>query len=347
MSKVYGKNLSVEGYNAHSLIINQIKPNSKVLEFGCGAGATTNYLKNKLNCEVSIVEYVKEAYDTAKQFATDGYCGNAESLEWFENFKHKKYDYILFADVLEHLRNPKEVLACSKNLLLENGQIIVSVPNNCHSVILAEMFSNNFHYTPAGLLDDTHIHLFSYNSLCRMIKDCNLDIIIYDAVCIPVENTEFRSSPQLLSNDTLSVLKSKAMGNIYQFIFTLAYPKPNQPIINRFKERIGFTSRFYIVDDYGFPITSVNASMINTKQLSINLNTNKQVNKIKFIPMIDSGCMLKNIKISKDNLNCKYKTNAYTINDMTIFLSNDDYIYIENLSSTSVLNINADIIYNK
>lgn len=345
MSKVYGEVFSKNEYSAHILITSQIKRGAKVLEFGCGAGAITKYLKDNLQCEVTIIEYVREAYDVALQYAIDGYCGDAESLEWMELFKEYKYDYIIFPDVLEHLRNPKNVLDNAKQLLTDEGLIILSVPNGCHSGILSEMYDNNFYYRRVGLLDDTHIHLFSYKSLCKMIAECGLETTIYDAFCAPVELTEFAMYDQVMPASISSMLKEKPMANIYQFIFTLAKPKSNQQIINRLQERMGFTSKIYITDKYNFPLHSLSSSFVNKTEIDIQANLMKKVEFVNFVPMINQGCILKDIQIYKDDTLAEYTTNAYQMNDTHIFLSNEDNIRICGLQQTSVLRVKAKIIH--
>lgn len=84
-------------------IVAQIKENSDVLEFGPGNGRMTSYLMEEKKCQVSIVELDKELYDHVSQFSTDAFYGNIDENDWVEYFAGKTFDYIVFADVLEHL----------------------------------------------------------------------------------------------------------------------------------------------------------------------------------------------------------------------------------------------------
>lgn len=347
MSKIYGRSCDLGEYTGHQIIIDQIKPNSTVLEFGCGAGATTSYLKNKLNCNMRIVEYVPEAFEIAKEHAVDGYCGDADTLEWYEQFKDVKFDTIIFCDVLEHLRRPAEALKCCKELLKDDGKILTCIPNTCNGALLAEMYGDNFHYSPFGLLDDTHVHLFSYNSTCRMVADLGLEIILYDLICKPLEETEFRIYPNILPKGVMETIRNKPMANVYQFMFTFAKPNQGHEIVNRMEERIGFTSKMLINDKYGFPVQSFDACVINKKKINLTLNINKKINtSIDIVPMYNSGCILENVKVIKDGVESDFNTNAHLIDGKCIFLNNDDVICCDDLSETSVLRVTADIIYN-
>lgn len=46
----------------------------------------------------------------------------------FENFNNGKYNFILFADVLEHVENPIGALVKAERLLLDDGLIFCSFP---------------------------------------------------------------------------------------------------------------------------------------------------------------------------------------------------------------------------
>ena len=79
MSK-YDFELDMKTQNSNSVILNNIKPNSIVLEVGCAHGRMTKYLKETLNCTVDIVEIDWEAGDVAKQWARYAWLGPEEGI---------------------------------------------------------------------------------------------------------------------------------------------------------------------------------------------------------------------------------------------------------------------------
>lgn len=79
------------------------------------------------------------------------------------NYPEGKFKYILFGDVLEHLRNPIEVLKYCKTLLSKDGKIIASIPNLMHISVVDDLLRGNFTYTETGLLDKTHINFLRSN----------------------------------------------------------------------------------------------------------------------------------------------------------------------------------------
>ena len=82
------------------MILNKIQNGSAVLEFGCATGRMTRYMKEELACQVYIVEYENEAYNTALEYATDGLCDDIMQFKWVEKFQNAAFDAIIFADTL-------------------------------------------------------------------------------------------------------------------------------------------------------------------------------------------------------------------------------------------------------
>lgn len=140
-----------------------------VLEVGCDCGGTLLEIKNRYpRAHVYGAEINEHSAAVAAHFAT--VCvNNIEQCNL--DYSPETFDYIIFADVLEHLRNPLEVVKYVKGLLKKGGHLICSIPNVCHIHIWNQLLKGNFTYTEMGLLDKTHIHLFTYNEIVRMFEE--------------------------------------------------------------------------------------------------------------------------------------------------------------------------------
>ena len=142
----YDFTLDMKTDNSNSLILRNIKPHSLVLEMGPAHGRMTKYLKEQLHCEVYIVEKDEEAGKVASQYATEAIIGDVQGdLEkpwWSANLLDIKFDYIIFADVLEHLHDPKKVLEDAKFLLKDTGSVLLSIPNIAHNAVLIDLLQN-------------------------------------------------------------------------------------------------------------------------------------------------------------------------------------------------------------
>lgn len=229
--------------DSHAMILDQIQKYSTVLEFGPASGIMTQYLREKLNCDVYIVEVDQCAYESAMRFAKDGVCTMIEDLAWVEKFISTEFDYILFADVLEHISDGECVLQAAKKLLKYDGKVILSVPNIAHSGVLAKLYLNNFDYQDIGLLDRTHVHFYSYNSLLQLMEQVGLHPIRLDATYLPMDTAEFREDTVQLPGDILKMLEKRTFGHVYQFLFTavkdIYWERENLSVDNRLKEYTG------------------------------------------------------------------------------------------------------------
>lgn len=225
MSK-YDFALDMDSDNSNSAILKNIAPSSKVLELGCAHGRMTKYMKIILHCTVDTVEIDEEAGKVAANWANKSFAGSVEDADiWNEldDMGCNNYDYIIFADVLEHLHDPKRVLTSCKKLLSPNGSIWISIPNVAHNAILLDLLNDKFTYRDIGLLDITHIKFFTVNSLLQMVNECGLDLVTRIDLKNPVEHTEFANSYEDVPADVADFLKKRELGEVYQFVWELKH----------------------------------------------------------------------------------------------------------------------------
>ncbi len=216
----YDEPLDLNTENSLSLIVNQMKANSVVLEFGPAMGRLTKYLTKEQNCEVYIAEIDEEAYHYVMNFAKDGVLGDVEKYEWLRKFSDIRFDYIIFADVLEHLVHPEEVLAKAAGLLKNEGCILASIPNVAHNAVLIDLLNNKFQYRNTGLLDNTHLRFFAYDSLERFFQSAGLVILKEQIVHLNVEKAGFDNSYAMLPKEQVNYLKNREFADAYQFVCT-------------------------------------------------------------------------------------------------------------------------------
>ena len=165
--------------NTHAIIASKIENNSVCLDVGCGAGYTGELLKREKNCTVYGIEIDKEAIKVALKhdWYKEIFCFSVtdENDKNYQSFFQDslKFDYILFADVLEHLPNPGEILYLFSKKLKQNGKILTSLPNIAHFDISQNLINRTFNYNNIGLIDNTHLRFFTRNSFFEMIDKVN------------------------------------------------------------------------------------------------------------------------------------------------------------------------------
>ncbi len=225
----YDFSLDLESQNTMFVINNWIQPNSQVLEFGSANGRLTKYLSEEKKCDVTIVEFDMESGKDAQKYACESYLGeeigNIENFYWTRT--EKKYQYIIFADVLEHLRIPKEVLKRCKEFLDENGRILVSIPNIAHNSVIIELLKDNFEYQPTGLLDETHVHFFTRKSFEKMVEECGLYVCQTVPIYSRVANNEISNSYLDIPVEVAQFLRKRIEGSVYQYVYNLSMFQEN------------------------------------------------------------------------------------------------------------------------
>lgn len=220
----YDFSLDLETENTMSIINNWIEEESNVLEFGSANGRLTKYLSEEKNCNVTIVELDEASGNEAKEFAVNSYVGNeyGDIEKYYWSDQEAGYQYIIFADVLEHLRNPKKVLEECKKLLKDNGNILVSIPNIAHNSILIDLMNDKFIYSKTGLLDNTHIHFFTYKTFITMIEECGLYVDEVIPVYSRVANNEIDNSYMDIPTEVAQFLRKRPEGAVYQYVFKIS-----------------------------------------------------------------------------------------------------------------------------
>src|SRR5207249_3528300 len=128
-------------------------------------------LRERLGCTVTGIEVQSTAAEVARESADRVIVADAEELDYAQVFASERFDVILFADVLEHLRDPELVLRRVRRLLEPRGSIVASIPNVAHGSVRVALLGGEFRYTPNGLLDDTHLRFFTKDSVLALFED--------------------------------------------------------------------------------------------------------------------------------------------------------------------------------
>jgi glycosyltransferase involved in cell wall biosynthesis/2-polyprenyl-3-methyl-5-hydroxy-6-metoxy-1,4-benzoquinol methylase len=159
--------LNVEN-NSHTQLVRRIPPGSRVLELGCATGYMSDYLRREKGCYVVGVEIDRGMAKKARSACDRVIVGDVQGGGWLKSIGDERFDIITCADILEHLRNPISLLQRLPALLDEGGRLLASLPNGAHASLRIELLEGRFTYEDTGLLDRTHLHLFTYSSLREM-----------------------------------------------------------------------------------------------------------------------------------------------------------------------------------
>ena len=159
------------------LMLRYIESGKRILDVGCASGDLGVLLKKeKLTKFLVGIDIREEALNIAssKDVYDELLCSDLDETGKLGDFIKGEFDYIIFADVLEHLRSPVENLKYFQNFLATDGKILAIIPNVSHASIKSNLLINDFTYTDVGLLDSTHIHLFTYKTIASELAQAGL-----------------------------------------------------------------------------------------------------------------------------------------------------------------------------
>lgn len=164
-------------------IIKKYIPRGRILEVGAGYGLFAHMFFSEKTYEVEIVEPHLKPYFIE---SNPQIIKHRTTYERFVETNKKKYDCVLFLDVLEHFNDPQEILAKTRSLLTDNGYIVLQLPN--YKSLMARICTNwswwmvedhKFHFSPKSIrliLDKNGyktLHLKTYEAYADFRK--NLD----------------------------------------------------------------------------------------------------------------------------------------------------------------------------
>lgn len=150
-------------------------PETKVLEVGCATGRLAEKLRIAKKCYVVGIEFDKEMSNIAKSACDQLIIEDIETLKGLP-FPEKFFDVIVFGDVLEHLKNPQNILFLFSKYLSDKGYILVSIPNVAFFYIRLGLLFGNFNYTEHGILDKTHLRFFTFDTSKKLIHNAGYNI---------------------------------------------------------------------------------------------------------------------------------------------------------------------------
>lgn len=154
----------------------------RVLEVGCGSGATLRAIKENRaaqgkNCEVVGIDIEADSVMRGRNYLDSVYLMDAEEDELMD-YPPGYFDLLIMQYVLEHVINPWATLRRWLPLVRPGGYVVIGVPNIANYKFLQRLiFHDEFTHEPAGILDWTHLRYFTASSLSKLLTDADLSIL--------------------------------------------------------------------------------------------------------------------------------------------------------------------------
>lgn len=159
-----------------------LKPNSQILDIGCGFGDQLSYFKNSGHTTLGL-----EMGETRVSFARSTYEIEAINADiedlasYSKKLGERRFDLIYLNQVLEHLRNPLGLIQEIEKYLAVDGKIFIAVPNNRSEGIIYKM------------LTTVHTHSFSAAGLKSFMAFAGFELL-HDVFSIGYNTMIFKKS---------------------------------------------------------------------------------------------------------------------------------------------------------
>jgi len=217
---VYDYTIDISNENTtHSMILKMVGRDKTVLEIGCATGYMSRYMKEELGCRVYGIEIDPEAAEVARPFCQEIVKGDIETLDFARIFSLRRFDVIVMADVLEHLKDAGKLLALLPGLLTPGGFILLSLPNGAHGSIGLEILDGRWQYRQQGLLDRTHLHFFDKDAITVLLDEAGFYISRLQRILIHPRDTEMKTPWDSYPRDVTAYLeKVNPEFQTYQFV---------------------------------------------------------------------------------------------------------------------------------
>jgi 2-polyprenyl-3-methyl-5-hydroxy-6-metoxy-1,4-benzoquinol methylase len=185
-------------HGSHMQILGAIRPGSRVLDLGCSQGLLARALvaKNVRIVGVDLAPPESVSRDLEAYHRRD----LEEPLDIPEE---RAFDYVVVSDVIEHVKAREQLLRSARRYLKPDGRLLISTPNIAIWFYRLSLLVGRFEYGPRGVLDDTHVHLYTRATFRREVERGGFRILSERVTALPFE-VVFESTGQSRSVAALS-----------------------------------------------------------------------------------------------------------------------------------------------
>jgi SAM-dependent methyltransferase len=146
----------------------------RVLDVGCGTGVLGRALKEgHPGRYVAGITHAEPEAERAREVLDQVIIADLETREFGDL---GQFDCVICSHVLEHLRNPVDVLMRLRAVLAVGGTMLIALPNVLYWRQRLQFLLGRFRYTEGGLMDNTHVVFFDWTTARGLIERAGLRV---------------------------------------------------------------------------------------------------------------------------------------------------------------------------
>ncbi len=169
-------------YSTHQLLLKACRGAREVLDVGCSAGDLARHLAAQ-GAVVDGIELDPAAAGVARRHCRRVVVADVEVAgEEMADVEvaggsvfTSSYDRVVFADILEHLRDPVSVLRRLGGLAGPEGKVVISLPNVANWWIRLQHLAGRWDYAERGIMDRTHLRFFTRRTALQMVREAGFE----------------------------------------------------------------------------------------------------------------------------------------------------------------------------
>jgi 2-polyprenyl-3-methyl-5-hydroxy-6-metoxy-1,4-benzoquinol methylase len=210
--------VDLESGSVHADVVRLVGGAPRVLELGPATGYMSRAFTASGTTTVVGIELDREMAERAEEFCERVIVGDLDTLDLAAELGEERFDAIVAADVLEHLKDPLDALNRLRPFLNPDGSFVISVPNVAHGSVRLALLSGDFKYADIGLLDSTHLRVFTRETLERLLDDAELGLIELCRHELDLEASEVAFDAGAVPPGLRAELEEDPEARTYQFV---------------------------------------------------------------------------------------------------------------------------------
>jgi 2-polyprenyl-3-methyl-5-hydroxy-6-metoxy-1,4-benzoquinol methylase len=219
-----------------------IPSGATVLDIGAGSGLLP-LIFDRFDKKVVIDGIEPNSFGASLAKKNYRYLYNGYIQDFFEILQKNQYDFIILADVIEHIQDPLQFLTDIYKRIADKTRIVISTPNIAFGSIRLSLLNGNFDYVDSGILEKTHLRFFTFNTLINLINSIGMNIDMFYHLRRNILNTDFNLKKSDIGIFNIYKIFNDKLSWTYQFMTVLSKNKiptltfyygdiPKYPLIN-------------------------------------------------------------------------------------------------------------------
>jgi O-antigen biosynthesis protein len=213
----YEQAIDLDSDTTHARVVRLVGTNRRLLELGPATGHMSRLFRDR-GCSVVGIEVDPEMAALAAQYCERIIVGDLDTLDLDGELGSDRFDVIVAADVLEHLKDPLAVLRRLRGFLAPDGFLVISLPNVAHGSVRLALLEGHFAYRSVGLLDETHLRFFTRESIDELLDEAELGLAEVHRQELNIDASEIQFDPSTVPGEVIQALERDPEARTYQFV---------------------------------------------------------------------------------------------------------------------------------